>query len=164
MPREVVIGGLARADLMSALATAGVRLNPSAEILLASNVFESTTTESVRLAEHSVADLGLAQGGSLSQILAAASAKGLELCPLTVAPYLRLAFVDQESAPDSIMTNGRAPSGSLTVASAPPSADDAYPKGFYLRVIDQVPWLRGYSCTDEHIWSPDDRLVFKGAT
>lgn len=155
-----MIGGLTRADLISALAAAGVRLNPSAETLLASELFDSMSSEAIRPVEHTVGELGLTEGASLSRVLATARSLGLGLCPLTAAPYLRLALLHQESAPDSIMTNGRAPSGSITVFSTPQRADDEYPKGFYLRVIDEVPWLRGYRCTDEHIWSPDDRLMF----
>jgi hypothetical protein len=38
--------------------------------------------------------------------------------------------------------------------------DDEFPKGFYLRRIDGVLWLRGYRSGPAHVWSPDDRLVF----
>jgi hypothetical protein len=44
--------------------------------------------------------------------------------------------------------------------SAPLAADDDIPKGFCLRRIDGVLWLRGYRSGPEHIWSPDDRLIF----
>ena len=59
------------------------------------------------------------------------------------------------------MSNGSAPSASVTVASAPLDRDDVLPKGFYLRVVDGRPWLRGYHATDEHLWSPHDRLAFR---
>ncbi|MBL8516712.1 MAG: hypothetical protein JNM76_07055 [Betaproteobacteria bacterium] len=52
------------------------------------------------------------------------------------------------------------PSGSLTVISPPPAEDDAVPKGFYLRKIKGVPWLRGYVSDATHVWQPDDHLVF----
>ena len=61
------------------------------------------------------------------------------------------------------MSAGRAPEGSLTVASEILSDDDEYPKGFYLRVVDDAAWLRGYRCDDEHIWSSDDRFLFRMA-
>ena len=70
-------------------------------------------------------------------------------------------MLDQQTAPDSIMSKGRAPSGSITVASIPLREDDEYPKGFYLRVVDGVPWLRGYRCTEQHNWSADDWLLFR---
>lgn len=157
---DVVVGGLSRSDLLSALAAAGVRLNRSAEILMASDVFDTAHQEVVHPVVRTVDELGLAGEASLSRILATAQSLGLRLCPPTTAPYLRLALLHQPSAPDSVLTNGRAPTGSLTVSAAPLRADGDYPKGFYLRVIDEVPWLRGYQCTDEHLWSPEDRLVF----
>jgi hypothetical protein len=84
----------------------------------------------------------------------------LSLPPAT-GPYLRLAYHDQPSAPDSILSNGSAPSESLTVASRPVSYNDDFSKGFYLRVIDGVSRLRGYRTSDEHLWSPHDRLIFR---
>ena len=57
----------------------------------------------------------------------------MRLCPVTAGPYLRLAWLSQPSAPDVIMSNGRAPTASLTVAALPPRPDEeGYPKGFYL--------------------------------
>ena len=41
------------------------------------------------------------------------------------------------------------------------SDDDEVPKGFYLRRIEGVLWLRGYRAGAEHVWSPDDRLLFR---
>ena len=77
------------------------------------------------------------------------------------SPYLRLAWLSQPSAPDVIMSNGRAPTASLTVAALPPRPDEeGYPKGFYLRVIGGDPWLRGYRCDLTHDWNADDRFVF----
>ncbi len=108
-----------------------------------------------------MAELGLPDGGSLSQILEAAQQQNLLLCPADTGPYLRLALDEQATSPDSVMSSGRAPTGSLTVASAPLTEDDEYPKGFYLRVVDDQPWLRGYRCDDEHVWSSDDRFVFR---
>jgi len=48
----------------------------------------------------------------------------------------------------------------LTIGSASLELDAEYPKGFYLRVIDGRPWLRGYRCDDEYVWGAGDRLVF----
>ncbi|WP_192796768.1 hypothetical protein [Serinicoccus kebangsaanensis] len=49
--------------------------------------------------------------------------------------------------------------GSIHVASEPLSEDEAYPKGFYLRVVDDEPWLRGYRCDDSYEWGPEQRLA-----
>ena len=161
---SVTVGGLARHELIAELASRNILLNAHAEALLADAVFDDAASQhTITVVESSVDDLGLRDGASLSQIFTTAEARGLLLCPPTTGPYLRLAVDEQASAPDSVLSAGRAPSGSLTVATPVLSDDDEYPKGFYLRVIDGQAWLRGYRCDDEHIWSPEDRFVFQAA-
>lgn len=155
------VDALSREQLLAALAVAGVGLNASAEVLLGHEVFDRQQVETFDVVQRTVGQLGLTGGAPLSTVLATAQAQGLSLCPVVTGPYLRLAMLDQESAPDSVMSNGSAPSASVTVASAPLDQDDVLPKGFYLRVVDGRPWLRGYHATDEHVWSPDDCLVFR---
>jgi hypothetical protein len=158
----VTVGGLARGDLRSELRSRGVLLNAHAETLLADAAFDDPAApQLVTVVERTVDDLGFSSGAPLSQIFAAAEAHGLRLCPPTAGPYLRLAMTEQASAPDSVLSVGRAPSGSLTVASRPVHDDDEFPKGFYLRVMDGQMWLRGYRCDDEHLWSPADRFAFQ---
>lgn len=154
------VGGSDGSALREALAAADVRLNASAEQLLADPVLsEARTPETITVVERTVADLGLSDGGVLSAIFAAAEDAGLALCPIATAAHLRLAWTDQENAPDSVLRAGRAPSGACTVASPRPPGEG--PAGFYLRVIEGVPWLRGYHCDDEHRWSPTDRFIFR---
>lgn len=155
------MGGLSRSDLLAALKRSDIQLNQYATTLLDHPSFDDATAETVEIVDRTPADLGLPNGAVLSQIFAAAHDRGLFLCPAATGPYLRLLLTQQDSAPDSVMSNGRAPSGSITVASAPLDADDEYPKGFYLRVVDGVRWLRGYICDDLHLWSPNDRLAFR---
>lgn len=160
-PSVVQVGGLARADLLDALAKAGVLLNGSARTLLDDGVFDHARGEAVEVAVRTVGELGFRQGVALPQLSAAAGERGLELCPAATGPYLRLSMLGQAAAPDSVLSNGRAPSGSVTVASVPLREDDEYPRGFYLRVIDGVPWLRGYHCTSQYKWSPQDAFAFR---
>lgn len=155
------VGALSRAQLVAALEAAGVGLNASAELLLRHEAFDQQRVEAFEVVQRTVGQLGLTDGAPLSTVLATAQAQGLSLCPLVTGPYLRLVMLDQQSAPDSVLSNGSAPSASLTVASLPLDHGDVLPKGFYLRVVDGRPWLRGYHATDEHVWSPDDRLVFR---
>lgn len=108
-----------------------------------------------------VAELGLSDGGTFDAIVARAAERGLQLCPLELAPHLRLALLDQpEGAIGRPVTEHRAPPGSLTVASAPLCDDEAVPKGFYLRRIEGVLWLRGYQSWSGHVWNSDDVFVF----
>lgn len=157
----VRVGELTRMKLLEALKMSGVQLNDFAITLLDDVVFDNAAAETVQVVVRTVRDLGLTDGATLTRLVEAAERCGLVPCPPATGPYLRLAMLDQKAAPDSVMSNGRAPSGSVTVASAPLRDDDDYPKGFYLRVVDGVPWLRGYQCSDQHTWSPQDRLAFR---
>lgn len=159
-PLAVEIGTHSRAELRRALSTAGVLTNEFAEALLEASIFDSPEPESLRVVARSLAELGLVDGAVLPDVFRAAAEAGLELCDPSAGPYLRLALLDQGTAPDNILTNGHAPSGSLTVASAPLRSDHTSPKGFYLRVVDRRPWLRGYRCDNSYRWNPDDRFVF----
>ncbi|MFC7624926.1 hypothetical protein [Microlunatus sp. GCM10028923] len=160
-PLEVAIGGWARAELIEALTAAGVALNPSAETLLGGPEFDRPHPHTVRVVERSVAELGLADGATLPMILTAAAEDGLLVCPAVTGPYLRLAVLDQPNAPDTIMSKQAPPSAALTVATARTSAEFDHPRGFYLRVVDSQPWLRGYRCTDDAPWQAQDRFVFR---
>lgn len=158
---DVSVGGLSRTDLRSALASRGVLLNAHAETLLDADVFDRQDSRVIAVTERTVAALGRPDGAALSEILELGREQGLMLCPADTGPYLRLALNDQGASADSVMSAGKAPDGSLTVASEALSDDIEYPKGFYLRVVDGQAWLRGYRCDDEHIWSADDRFVFR---
>ncbi|MDA0708693.1 MAG: helicase, partial [bacterium] len=46
------------------------------------------------------------------------------------------------------------------IASQILTEDDDFPKGFYLRRIKGVLWLRGYRSWPGHVWEPDDHFVF----
>jgi len=160
--RILRVGGVAKSDLLNQLCEAGVGLNPLALALFSNDGFlTSAEQRTLRLAQRSVAQLGLSQGGTFDEIAARALAQGLSLCPLELGPHYRLAFPDQEEgALGQALFRDCAPPGSVTVASQPISADDDMPKGFYLRVIQGVPWLRGYRSWPGHIWSPSDVLAF----
>jgi hypothetical protein len=160
-PLRLQVGGLSRQELMAELNAAEVLLNAAAEILLESAAFDRQRVESCHVLQRTVGQLGLTNGASLSSIFAKAQGAGLSPCPVIAGPYLRLAMTDQASAPDSVMSNGSAPSGSITVASAPLDDDDDFPKGFYLRVVDGVSWLRGYYASEQHVWSPADCFAFR---
>lgn len=136
-------------------------LNASAEVLLNSDVFDRQQRDSLRIVQRTVGQLGFRDGATLSSIFARAQELGLSLCPAITGPYLRLALTNQKSVYGSVASNGSAPSGSITVAATPIDDDDEFPKGFYLRTVDGVLWLRGYRATEEHIWLPVDCFAFR---
>ena len=159
---EVAVGGLSRCDLIATLSLQQIQLNVYAQILLDDAVFCDANTQLViSVVERRVSDLGLPDGGTLSQVFDAAQTHGLKLCPPTAGPDLRLAMAKQESCTDLVMSRGHAPDGSYTLAAPTLSDDEEYPKGFYLRAVKGQLWLRGYRCDDLHLWSPDDRFIFQ---
>lgn len=160
-PLRLRVGGMERTALQQALAGQGVGLNDSARALLTHPVFEARRAEVITVARRTVGELGLPAGGPLSAVLAAVEEQGFLLCPPDVGPHLRLALPDQAGSQDPTLRVGRAPGGSLTIASAPLSSDDEFPKGFYLRVVEGVRWLRGYRCDGLHQWSAEDAFVVR---
>jgi hypothetical protein len=160
--RAVAVGGVKKLELQKELQRHGVEINEAGRTLFASDRFQtsdiSTITETV---EVSVLNLGYAQGATISRIHEAATALGLALCPLELGPHLRLQYLDQpEGCRDHPPSSHRAPPGSITIASQQLTEDHDFPKGFYLRRIKGTLWLRGYHSGPEHIWQPEDHLVF----
>jgi len=159
-PLTLQVGTTSRPRLLEALESGGVQLNASARTLLDDAAFDRPTPQSVTVVQRTLKELGLPAGAALPLIFEAAQDHGLDLCPGDTSPYLRLAWRTQPNAPDAIMSNGRAPTGSVTVAAPLLREDDDYPKGFYLRVIDHTLWLRGYRCDLTYAWDPEDSFVF----
>ncbi|SOC57162.1 hypothetical protein [Ornithinimicrobium cerasi] len=157
--QTVRVGGQPRSSLVQSLRQVGVQLNDHAKTLLAHPAFEDPESQDLQFVVRTVHQLGLPTGGTQSQVFVAARRHGFQLCPVISGPFLRLATMDQPSAPDSVLSAGRAPTGAIHVASEPLSADAAYPKGFYLRVVDDEVWLRGFRCDDTYEWGPQQRLA-----
>lgn len=160
--RVVEVGGRTGAELLEDLRQAGVELNESARVLLGSEWFRDRTEQrKLTVVELAVGQLGFPAGGRMSEICRRAEELGLSLCPLELGPYFRLQFLDQaEGYWGFPVTRHRAPPGSITIASKPVSDDDEFPKGFYLRRIQGVLWLRGYVSDDLHVYDPGDHLAF----
>jgi hypothetical protein len=160
--RVVYVGGRNKQQLLVQLLGAKVKLNEAAHTLFSSEKFTTLVTpQPLTTVELAVRDLGFAHGATPLKLRDKAVALGLRLAPIELGPHLRLQYLDQpEGHWAHPVTDQRAPSGSLTVASAPLSEDDQFPKGFYLRRIRSTLWLRAYRCSSEHMWDPDDRFVF----
>ncbi|HWB05617.1 MAG TPA: hypothetical protein VG796_21540 [Verrucomicrobiales bacterium] len=163
--RTVTVGGMTKAELLAELQRHGVQMNEAGRNLFASDLFQtSATRRTIETVEFSVLDLGFPQGSTMPQLHEAAAARGLTLCPMELGPHLRLQYLDQ---PEDFLgpphCTHRAPSGSITIAAPHLSEDDDFPKGFYLRRNEGILWLRGYWSGLNHIYSPEDRLVFATA-
>lgn len=162
LPGAVRVGGVKRPKLLKALRAHKIQLNQAAEALFEDRRFTPLGQHHViEIVSLSVADLGFGDGATYRQLTSRALASGLVECPLELGPHLRMQFLDQpEGAAETPTTHGRAPAGSITVASPPLDDTDETPKGFYLRRIDGVLCLRGYWSWAGHVWSPGDVVVF----
>lgn len=160
--RLVSIGGLSKAELLQQLQDNHVSLNESADRLFASDRFTTAPMrQALTTVELTVRDLGFPQGATTAAMYARAATLGLSLCPVELGPHLRLKYLDQpEGYWGQPLRQHQAPSGSITIASAPLIPDDDFPKGFYLRRIQGELWLRGYRAGPEHVWNADDHLLF----
>jgi len=144
------------------LRTNAISLNESAERLLASDHFTTSPPRyAVTTVELTVGDLGFPRGTTIAALYARAGELGLGRCPLELGLHLRLQYRDQpEGAWGQPVRRHQALYGSITIASATlPEADD-FPKGFYLRRIEGVLWLRGYRSWPQHVWEADDHFIF----
>jgi hypothetical protein len=163
LPSAVRIGGKSKVELLRALREREVALNSAAEALFRDSRFATLShLQALQIAVVSVAELGFADGATYEQLVERAVAVGWRECPLETGPHLRLQFLNQpEEAAEAAPARGAAPPGSVTVASPPLDDGDGTVKGFYLRRVDGVSWLRGYRAQRVHVWSPRDVLVWR---
>lgn len=156
-------GGISKDNLLNRLRKSGIMLNEFAEIIFSSEFFKTSKEKrSCSIIETTIKDIDFPNGATMTEIKERTNEIGLFECPLELGPYLRLKYIDQKEVKED--TNNRKnlnPAGSLTIFSKPLIEDDNFPKGFYLRKIDEKLWLRGYRCSMDYLWMPSDRLVFK---
>lgn len=162
IPSAVFVGTMEKPALLQALRAHKVQLNQAAENLFDDFRFTCLSQKHViEIIPLSVAELGFSEGATYGQLTAKAFESGLAECPLELAPYLRMQFLEQpEGAVEISLTHGLAPPGSITVASSPLDDRDHTPKGFYLRRVVGVLWLRGYWSSSSYVWNPQDVFVF----
>lgn len=160
--RIVAVGGLTKSQLIQELKRCSVSMNEYGEILFADDKFTTSDTKySLKTVELTVMDLGFPDGANTAQLFKRATELGLELCPLELGPHLRLEYLDQpEGYSGNSSQQHQAPSGSITIASEILTEDDDFPKGFYLRKVNGVLWLRGYTTDYLHVWKPEDHFIF----
>ncbi len=147
--RTIACGGASADELVKQLVRHDVSLNPYAEQLLSDPNFP-TSTQSVecRTVQVRARDLGFPDGAFFSDITRAATTVGLEVCPLELAPHFRLQFPEEISEQRVTVTSNRL------------YESDEFPRGFYLQHRDGQSWLRAYRASDDHLWDPDEWLVF----
>ncbi|SFC93389.1 helicase [Bacillus sp. UNCCL81] len=160
--RIVEISGQTKSQLIQKLQQASISMNEYGEMLLKDEHFTiSKSKYSLQTVELTVGDLGFLEGATTPQIYKKAKELNLQLCPLELGPYLRLSYLDQpEGFAGNSVKQHQAPSGSITIASEALSEDEDFPKGFYIRRINGVLWLRGYRADHLHVWNNDNHFIF----
>ena len=158
----VPIGGLTTGALLAQRQRNAILLNAAAEQVFVSPHFTTAATpRTCTTVALTVCALGFTHAAITATIYTKAATLGLGLCPLELGPHFRLHYLDQpEGDWGQPMRQQQAPSGSLTIASAPLTPDDDFPKGFYVRRIKGELWLRGYRAGPDHVWAADDHLLF----
>lgn len=147
--KRIAIGGLSKEKLISELVSRNIEFNTYAHTLFGHPAFVvGERVEEVDLVKVNLSDLGLEQPSFYSDIVRKAEVLGLKRCPLSLAAFLRLNFMDQPDGPY------------ITVASVSPEANENYPDGFYVRFKDGVLWLRGYRATDDYQWPIESEFIF----
>lgn len=147
--REITIGGITKEDLLQKLVQAGIQFNKYANTLFDHPQFTpSEKSEFVKLVIVKPSDLDLDNPCSFSELVKRASALDLKPCPLYLAAFLRLEYLEQ------------APGPYLTIASIKPENDENYPNGFYIRNIEGTLWLRGYRADDFCEWPSGNEFIF----
>ncbi len=147
--KEISIGGLDKELLLQRLVEAGIRFNDYAKILFDHpKFFPSHSVKKVKLVKVKPTDLGLKNPYSIEKLLQVASTFGLRPCPLYLAAFLRLEYLDQEEGPY------------CTIASALPESDENFPTGFYIRNFENSLWLRGYRAQGECDHPANNEFIF----
>ena len=160
-PTSVRVGGLAKSELLHSLRGRRVCFNEAAEKLFQDPRFTpKSRIETVQIAFRSVGSLGLRNGATYERLIARAAESGLTECPLELGPHLRLQYWNQPDAGGGLATPGKAPAGSITVASQWLDDSDDTPKGFYLLRSRGARWLRAYWTSSDYVWAVDDVMVF----
>lgn len=108
----------------------------------------SKESKDIELEIISVAELGLPDGGTISQIYAKAKERGLELCPAEVGPQLRLQYKDQ-------------PKGEwLLVAMEPITDSDGGLHIFSVEHDGDGLWLDAYCGDPDNFYRGSNRFLF----
>lgn len=140
---------MSKDELIDRLVATGIQFNDYAKVLFDHPSFAPpATTERLSLVKIKPSALGLKNPYSLEMAIAEGSGLGLKTCPLYLAAFLRLNYMDQPEGPY------------LTVASPRLKSDENYPTGFYLRHTENTFWLRGYRAMGECDHPIDNELVF----
>ncbi len=147
--KEITIGGIGKEQLLQKLSAGGIQFNQYAKVLCGHSQFiPSKETKKIQLVKATLSTLELEDTCSFQEFSTKALELGLKLCPLYLAAFLRLEYLDQPDGPY------------LTVVSRKPEKDESFPNGFYLRNYKNALWLRGYRADGFAGWPEENEFIF----
>lgn len=147
--KNITIGGLRKDQLIQALKNENIQFNEYAHILFENPLFNpSNESENIQLIKVKQESLNIYKPSTFDDIVEKASLMQLRSCPLYLAAFLRLEYLEQDEGPY------------LTIISEKPKSDIKYPCGFYLRNIENSLWLRGYYASSDYEWPLDSEFIF----
>ncbi|MBR3473983.1 MAG: hypothetical protein IKH34_02840 [Oscillospiraceae bacterium] len=127
--------------------------------------FSTETASEITIAIMQLKQIGLVSGATLSEIFQRVSEVGYKPCPASTGVFLRLQWKDQPKSGNAVLSGThRSPDGAVVVLSDLLEQDDAFPKGLYLRNVEDRLWLRGYVCDSAYRFSGEDLFAFEAGS
>lgn len=153
---------LTKDEIMKKLKENGIMINHYAEEYISHPHFFAEHTKNITVTIASLKELGLEKGATLNQLFHHIQNTQYMPCPPDTGFFLRLAWLEQPKSHNSILTGTHAsPDQAVTVLSKLLEEDDTFPKGLYLRNVDDNLWLRGYACDRTYCFPADALFAFE---
>ena len=139
-----------------------ILINQYAEIFFAHPAFSTENTSEMAIIIASLREIGLENGATLKEIFRHIEKYDFKPCQPNTGLFLRFAWENQPKSKISIIIGMYcSPDQAVVVLSEQIEADDVFPKGLYLRNVDDSLWLRGYVCNSNYRFSGNDLFAFK---
>lgn len=149
-------------DILNKLEENNIFINDYAKQYFAHPLFSTEKAETMIITIASLREIGFDSGATLNELFQTIPQLGLKPCPVNTGLFLRLFWKDQPQSHNSILSGTHSsPDGAVTVLSEILEQDDAFPKGLYLRHVEEKLWLRGYVCDASYRFSGDDLFAFE---
>jgi hypothetical protein len=107
-------------------------------------------------------EMGFTEPVTQPEIMNKAKELGYKLCEPSMGVYLRLVYRNQRNSNNSILRGQhKSPDDAIQIVSKLLESDFTFPRGLYIRKVDNKLWLRGYICDDEHEISIENEMAFE---
>lgn len=148
--KEIEAGPMGKGELIQRMSERGIQFNTYAELLFENPSFQRLSApQTFKLVKLKLREMDLDRPTIYDEIVKRAQTLGLQLCPLILAAYLRLEYLDQPEGPY------------LKIASPKVGETEDEPRGLYLRNLEGTLWLRGYRASDDWEYSPEMEFIFQ---